>query len=103
MSLNDLQKALDEVEAIVWATCEFGSLGREKMNVLVNLFSVFQKENVIVSRNQLSDLIDSIPIDLEKVGSKYECYSIGTKKQWTEWFVRYNLILQGKELLEVSK
>lgn len=44
MNTKELQKALDEVEAVVWATCEFGSLGREKMNVLVNLFSAFQKD-----------------------------------------------------------
>lgn len=49
-SVEDLQKALEEVEAVVWATCEFGSLGREKMNVLVNLFSAFQGE-----LNQLLD------------------------------------------------
>ncbi len=41
---ENLQKALDEVEAVVWANCEFGSLGREKMNVLVSLFSVFKRE-----------------------------------------------------------
>jgi hypothetical protein len=43
-SPEELLEALDEVETIVWATCEWGSLGREKMNVLVNLFSAFKVE-----------------------------------------------------------
>jgi hypothetical protein len=50
-SVKDLQKVLDEVEAVVWATCEFGSLGREKMNVLVNLFSAFKAEYEKVNRD----------------------------------------------------
>ena len=40
-SVEDLRKALAEVEAIVWATCESGSLGMEKMNELLHKFSVF--------------------------------------------------------------
>lgn len=58
MSIMELRKALDEVEAVVWATCEFGSIGREKMNVLVNKFAVFRQSlegKVIVDREQLED------------------------------------------------
>jgi hypothetical protein len=39
-----LEEALDEVETIVWATCEWGSLGREKINVLMNRFSSFKSD-----------------------------------------------------------
>jgi len=38
---EDLQKALAEVEAIIWAVCEPNSLGREKMEDLKRLFSCF--------------------------------------------------------------
>jgi len=44
-------------------------------------------------QEQWKGLIDSIPIDMQKVGRRYECYSVGAKKQWIDWFVRYNQIL----------
>lgn len=46
-------------------------------------------------RKQFQDLIDAIPFDMMKVGRKYEVYSVGTKKQWIEWLVRYNQILDA--------
>ena len=64
VSAEDLRKALAEVEAIVWATCESSSLGMEKMNELLHKFSVFQADydkQVHVSRKQLSELINKYP------------------------------------------
>ena len=41
MSLEDLKKAIAEVDAIIWAACEPNSLGREKMADFNKKFSVF--------------------------------------------------------------
>jgi hypothetical protein len=46
-------------------------------------------------RKQFQDLIDALPIEMQKVGRKYEVYSVGTKKQWIQWLVQYNQILNG--------
>jgi len=82
-SLIDLQKALDEVEAVVWATCEFGSTGREKMNVLMNQFAVFKLLNVIVPRKQLSeDAFCLRNFDDEETKSKCESECIFGKKHF---------------------
>ena len=43
-NVKNLKEAIGEVEAIVWATCELGSTGREKMNVLINRFQGFENE-----------------------------------------------------------
>ena len=68
---------------------------------LKSLFASFRVEydNQVVKerslRKQFKDLIDIIPLDMEKVGENYEVYSIGSKNQWVEWFLRYNQILHG--------
>ncbi len=46
-------------------------------------------------RKQFIDLIDDIPIDMQKVGENYEVYSVGTKKQWIDWLVHYNKVLSS--------
>jgi hypothetical protein len=118
MDTDDLQKALDKFLRInAWTTTMVRNIGMDKKKVLwiqvdevkrffgeafsaKGFFSAFQKEYdkpVHPSRKQLSALIDSIPIDLQKVGRKYECYSIGTKKQWIEWIVKYNELLSGSD------
>ena len=50
-------------------------------------------------RKHIKNLFDTIPIEMEKVGRKYEVYSIGTKKQWIEWFIKYSELvgLLGQE------
>jgi len=60
VSAEDLRKALAEVEAIVWATCESSSLGMEKMNELLHKFSVFQADydkQVHVPRKEVEEAI----------------------------------------------
>ena len=52
-------------------------------------------------REQWKDLIDNIPMDMQKVRDNYEVYSVGTKKQWVDWFVRYNQVLGAEGLREV--
>ena len=69
-----IQKAVDEVETVVWATCEFGSIGREKMNVLVNLFAGFQRDydkQVHPSRKQLEAIINDIHYGLAALAEQH--------------------------------
>ena len=58
-------------------------------------------------REHIKNLFDTIPIEMEKVGRKYEVYSIGTKKQWIEWFIKYDdlmgLLAQNLEKPEPKK
>jgi len=54
-------------------------------------------------RKQFQDLIDTIPIEMEKVGRKYEVYSIGTKKQWIEWLVKYNHVFDETDFLSEER
>jgi len=66
VSAEDLRKALAEVEAIVWATCESGSLGMEKMNELLHKFSVFQTklQTLLSDFGDLSEYDNDDVIDL---------------------------------------
>jgi len=58
---------------------------------------------VLGLQEQWKDLIDDIPMDMQKVGENYEVYSVGTKKQWVDWLVRCNKILVLRELYYSKK
>ena len=56
---------------------------------------------VLQLREQWKNLVDSIPIDMQKVGRRFEVYSLGTKRQWVDWLVRYNQMTGDEGLREV--
>jgi hypothetical protein len=123
-SPEELLEALDEVETIVWATCEWGSLGREKMNVLVNLFSAFKVEYdgqlhvprfsicmssedydrmVHVPRKQLSEHLATFPFQSKDCPNEIKHY--WCKNEYTTCFQYYHCewFKTLKELVETSE
>ena len=88
---EDLQKALAEVEAIIWAVCEPNSLGREKMEDLKRLFSCFcaretaKKELSLAKERSLRKALDDLLVYMAKVPKqKMPLNRTAWLQDWTE-------------------
>jgi len=85
----------EEIFSGLWLSVEAATAHLQKI-----LADQTVKEQAL--RKQFQELFDTIPIEMEKVGRKYEVYSIGTKKAWIDWLVKYAQV-SDETALETDK